>query len=95
MWNRIARFIIQYRLPLIIVIGLLTVVMGYYASRVQMSYDFARTVPLSDPDMIYFNKFKEQFGEDPDIDEVYDYVTSRMQDALDALAAERRFPVIG
>lgn len=64
MWNRIARFIIQYRLPLIIVIGLLTVVMGYYASRVQMSYDFARTVPLSDPDMIYLNKFKEQFGED-------------------------------
>jgi predicted RND superfamily exporter protein len=64
MWNRIARFIIQYRLPLIVLIGLLTVVMGYYASRVQMSYDFARTVPLSDPDMIYLNKFKEQFGED-------------------------------
>ncbi|MCD9016772.1 efflux RND transporter permease subunit [Parachryseolinea silvisoli] len=67
MWNRIARFIIQYRLPLIIVIGLLTVVMGYYASRVEMSYDFARTVPLSDPDMIYFNKFKEQFGEDGNV----------------------------
>ncbi|MBT1690031.1 efflux RND transporter permease subunit [Dawidia soli] len=64
MWNRIARFIIQYRLPLIVLIGLVTVVMGYYASRVQMSYDFARTVPLSDPDMIYLTKFKEQFGED-------------------------------
>ena len=38
---------------------------------------------------------EEQFGPDPDIDEVYDYVTSAMQDALDGLAAERRLPVIG
>lgn len=27
--------------------------------------------------------------------EVYDHVTRQMQDTLDALAAERRFPVIG
>jgi 1-acyl-sn-glycerol-3-phosphate acyltransferase len=38
---------------------------------------------------------REQFGQDPDLDEVYDYVTRLMQDALDSLAAERRFPVVG
>ncbi|HEY8778490.1 MAG TPA: lysophospholipid acyltransferase family protein [Solirubrobacterales bacterium] len=38
---------------------------------------------------------REEFGPDPDLDEVYDHVTGQMQDALDALAAERRFPVIG
>lgn len=38
---------------------------------------------------------RERFGDEPDIDEVYEYVTSRMQEALDGLAAERRFPVIG
>jgi 1-acyl-sn-glycerol-3-phosphate acyltransferase len=38
---------------------------------------------------------REHFGEDPDPDEVYDYVTGVMQDALDGLAAERRFPIIG
>jgi 1-acyl-sn-glycerol-3-phosphate acyltransferase len=38
---------------------------------------------------------REQFGPEPDLDEAYDYVTRLMQDALDALAAERRFPVIG
>jgi 1-acyl-sn-glycerol-3-phosphate acyltransferase len=38
---------------------------------------------------------KERFGDEPDVDEVYEYVTSRMQAALDGLAAERRFPVIG
>ena len=38
---------------------------------------------------------REQFGDDPDLDEVYDYVTRVMQETLDTLAAERRFPVIG
>jgi 1-acyl-sn-glycerol-3-phosphate acyltransferase len=37
----------------------------------------------------------EHFGPDPDVDEVYGYVTRVMQDALSSLAAERRFPVIG
>ncbi len=38
---------------------------------------------------------REAFGDDPDLDEVYDHVTRLMQETLDALAAERRFPVIG
>lgn len=37
----------------------------------------------------------EEFGPDPDVDEVYDHVIRLMQETLDALAAERRFPVIG
>jgi 1-acyl-sn-glycerol-3-phosphate acyltransferase len=36
-----------------------------------------------------------QFGPDPDIDEVYDHVIRLMQETLDALASERRLPVIG
>src|SRR5204863_2976844 len=35
----------------------------------------------------------EEFGEDPDLDEVYDHVTTLMQETLDTLAAERRLPV--
>lgn len=37
----------------------------------------------------------ERFGEDPDIGEVDAYVRGVMQDALDELARERRFPVLG
>jgi 1-acyl-sn-glycerol-3-phosphate acyltransferase len=37
----------------------------------------------------------ERFGAEPDPAEVYQHVTGVMQDALDGLAAERRFPVIG
>jgi 1-acyl-sn-glycerol-3-phosphate acyltransferase len=38
---------------------------------------------------------RKEFGPDPDLDEVYDHLIRLMQDTLDALAAERRFPVIG
>ena len=67
MWNSVARFIIKNRLSLIILIGLITLFMGYHASNVQMSYDFARTVPPKDPDMIILNQFKAQFGEDGNV----------------------------
>ena len=40
-------------------------------------------------------RLREEFGPEPDVDEVYDHVMRLMQETLDALAAERRFPVIG
>ena len=36
-----------------------------------------------------------EFGEDPDVDEVDLHVRAVMQKALDELARERRFPVLG
>jgi hypothetical protein len=38
---------------------------------------------------------RAEFGDDPDIAEVDAEVRSRMQDALDELARQRRFPVLG
>lgn len=38
---------------------------------------------------------RERFGPEPDVDEIYEHVTGVMQKTLTALAAERRFPVIG
>ena len=67
MWTNIANFIIRFRLPLTVTIALITVVMGFYASKVEMSYDFARTVPLDDPEMVFLTKFKQQFGEDGNV----------------------------
>jgi len=45
-------------------IVVITVIMGYYASRVEMSYDFGRAVPPNDPEMVFLTKFRQQFGED-------------------------------
>ena len=38
---------------------------------------------------------RAEFGDDPDVDAVYDHVTTLMQETLDTLAAERRYPLIG
>jgi 1-acyl-sn-glycerol-3-phosphate acyltransferase len=38
---------------------------------------------------------KQEFGEDPDLDEAYAAVIGRMQKTLDDLAAARRLPVLG
>ena len=36
-----------------------------------------------------------EFGPEPDVNQVYDEIVARMQRTLDALAAERRLPVLG
>jgi 1-acyl-sn-glycerol-3-phosphate acyltransferase len=38
---------------------------------------------------------RREFGPEPDLDEVYDHIARTMQETLDALAAERRLPVLG
>ncbi|HEY1358967.1 MAG TPA: lysophospholipid acyltransferase family protein [Thermoleophilaceae bacterium] len=38
---------------------------------------------------------REEFGAEPDLDEVYDEVVDRMQMSLTALQAERRLPLVG
>jgi 1-acyl-sn-glycerol-3-phosphate acyltransferase len=60
--------------------------------------DFAGHIPLPAKitiEVLPAIDLEREFGPDPDLDEVYDHVTGQMQEALDALAAERRFPVIG
>jgi 1-acyl-sn-glycerol-3-phosphate acyltransferase len=37
----------------------------------------------------------DELGDDADVERAYDLVTGRMQEALDVLAATRRFPLIG
>jgi 1-acyl-sn-glycerol-3-phosphate acyltransferase len=37
----------------------------------------------------------QQYGDDPDVEEIYDDVMWRMQDVLDSLAEDRRLPVLG
>jgi 1-acyl-sn-glycerol-3-phosphate acyltransferase len=38
---------------------------------------------------------RERYGDDPDLEEVYDDVIWRMQDVLESLAEDRRLPVLG
>lgn len=67
MWSNLANFIIRFKLPLIVILSVITAFMGYKARDVELIYDFAKIVPKTDPDMVEFEKFKEIFGEDGSI----------------------------
>lgn len=64
MFTWLARFILRNRLTLMSVIALLTVFMAYEATKIQLSYDFAKILPESDPDFQAYAEFKKKFGED-------------------------------
>lgn len=64
MLKRIAYFILKYRLPLIIAMALVTAVMGYFASKIEISYNYARLLPDDDSTSIDYDKFKAKFGQD-------------------------------
>ncbi|MGF1532059.1 MAG: RND family transporter [Bernardetiaceae bacterium] len=64
MWLRIADFILRFRLFLLVGLFLMTALMGYFGQRAQMSYEFIRAVPESDPEMQYFRQFQSNFGID-------------------------------
>ena len=67
MWTRIAHFSLKYRLGIIICLGIITIFMGYQSRRLSWSYELAKTVPANDPDMVRFENFRHQFGEDGNI----------------------------
>ena len=64
MWQNIGRFILKYRLPILITLAALTAFMGYHASKVQLSYDFSRAIPLNNPKYKVYQEFRKTFGED-------------------------------
>ena len=67
MWNSLVRLILSYRIANLIIIGLLTVFMGYYALKVQLSYDLVKMLPSTDSTSIEYDNFKKIFGEDGNV----------------------------
>lgn len=64
MWQRLGRFILRYSVILLIVLAGVTAFMGYRASKVQLSYDFSRAIPVNNPKYKAYQEFKKKFGED-------------------------------
>jgi len=64
MWKTLGITILRYRTPLLILLLLITAFMGWHASKVKLSYDFARAIPTDHPKFIAYQQFKAKFGED-------------------------------
>lgn len=62
-----SRWILRYRLPIILVITALTVVMAYFASKAEMTYTMAQILPFDDPEYVAYKDFNKRFGEDANI----------------------------
>lgn len=63
-WHRIASFILTNRIVLLVAVLLGTVFMGYQASKVKLSYELAKILPVTDPDYQRYEAFKSRFGQD-------------------------------
>lgn len=64
MWRKLGQFILTYRWPLLLVLTATTALMAYYASKVQLSYDFTRAIPADHPANKTYQAFKEKYGQD-------------------------------
>lgn len=64
MWHRIAAFIIKFRIVLLTVLLAATAVMGYFATKVELSYEFTTAIPTDNPKYRDYMAFRKQFGED-------------------------------
>ncbi len=64
MWQRLGSFVIKNRLILLLVLFALSGVMAFYASKVKLSYEFARAVPADNPVYLDYKAFQQRFGDD-------------------------------
>jgi uncharacterized protein len=64
MWERTGRWVLNYRLPLLILLALSTAFMAWHASKVELSYEFSRAIPVDNPKYLEYQDFKNKFGED-------------------------------
>lgn len=52
---------------MLVVTGLLTLVMAWFATKTELSHDFAKVIPNDDKDYIDYLAFKAEFGEDGNV----------------------------
>lgn len=64
MWYRLGQFILKNRLLLLIILLASTALMGYFAARVKLSYEFTKAIPDDNPRYQDYQAFLKRFGGD-------------------------------
>lgn len=64
MWRKLGQFILAYRWVLLAVVLVASALMGYWASKVELSYEFTRAIPVNHPANKTYQAFKEKYGQD-------------------------------
>jgi uncharacterized protein len=64
MWRRTGQFILKNRLSLLILLAAITALMGFWASKVELSYEFSKAIPTDNLKYKAYQEFRKKFGED-------------------------------
>ena len=64
MWEQLAKFVLKNRIYLLSFLFISTAVMGYFASKVKLSYEFTKAIPTDNPKYQDYLSFKDKFGDD-------------------------------
>lgn len=67
MFRFFANKILRNKITFIVILTALTIFMGYRATQIQLSYDFAKVLPDDDITYIGYENFKKMFGEDGNV----------------------------
>jgi predicted RND superfamily exporter protein len=67
MWQRLGNLVIKYRLALLVLLFISTGLMGYFASKVKLSYEFAKAIPEDNQKYKDYLAFKDKFGDDGNV----------------------------
>ncbi len=64
MLKKLAYFILKYRFPVFFSVIALNVMMGFFASKVEITFNNPRLLPDTDSASIDYDFFKSKFGQD-------------------------------
>lgn len=64
MWFNLGQFILKFRLSLLVFLIATTIVLGYFASKVELSYELNKAIPANNKYFKQYQDFKNKFGDD-------------------------------
>jgi uncharacterized protein len=64
MWQQLGKLVIKHRLVLLLLLMAASGVMGYYATKVKLSYEFSKAIPEDNPKYKEYVEFRQKFGDD-------------------------------
>jgi len=64
MWYKLAEFILKFKVYCLSFLLVITLVMGYFAAQVKLSYEFTKAIPDDNPKFVIYKDFVKKFGID-------------------------------
>ena len=63
-WLQLGKNIVKYKIAALSFLALSTLVMGYFAIQVKLSYEFTKAIPEDNPKFVIYKEFVKKFGVD-------------------------------